>query len=51
MQWQIKLWAHVTPKELVKDAGEDYIGKLLFQHFDLEGSYHEEPLQASPRNA
>ena len=51
MQWQIKLWAHGSPKELVKDAEVDYIGKLLYQHIDFEGSYHVEPLQAPPPNA
>ena len=51
MQWQIKLWAHGTPKELVADADEDHIGQLLFHHIDFEGSYHADPLQASPPNA
>ena len=51
MQWQIKLWAHGSPKELVTDAEADYIGKLLYQHIDFEGSYHAEPLQAPPPNA
>ena len=48
MLWQIKLWAHGSPKELVKDAEADYIGKLLFQHMDLDGNYHPEPLQSPP---
>ena len=40
-----------TPKEQVTDAEADYIGKLLYQHIDFEGSYHAEPLQAPPPNA
>ena len=51
MQWQIKLWAHGTPKELVADADEDRIGQLLYYHIDFEGSYHADPLQASPPTA
>ena len=48
MLWQIKLWAHGSPKELVKDAEVDYIGKLLFQHMDFDGNYQPEPLQSPP---
>ena len=38
-------------QEIVADAVEDLIGQLLFHHIDFEGSYHADPLQASPPNA
>ena len=50
-QWQTKLWDIGTPEEQVEDADKDHIGTLLFQHFDFDGNYHEEPLQTLPPTA
>ena len=50
-QWQTKLWAIGVPEEQVMDADKDHFGTLIFQHIDLEGHYHEEPLQTLPPSA
>ena len=47
-EWQTKLWDIGAPEEQVDEADKDHIGTLLFQHFDLGGNYHEQPLQTLP---
>ena len=47
-QWQTKLYKLGTPTEQVGGADEVYIGKLLFNHIDFGGHYHEYPIQPLP---
>ena len=42
-QWQEKLQALKVPNEQVGDVDEDYMGILLFQHFDFEGIFMQTP--------
>ena len=48
-QWQNKLRALGMPGQQVKNADKEQIGIFLFQHFDSEGNYHENPLQRLPQ--
>ena len=47
-QWQTKLQALKVPNEQVGDVDEDYMGILLFQHIDFEGTFHADPIQLLP---
>ena len=48
-QWQNKLRALGMPGQQVEDADNEQIGTFLFQNFDSEGNYHEDPLQTLPQ--
>ena len=48
-QWQSKLRALGMPEQQVDDADKEQIGTFLFQHFDSEGNYYEDPLQTLPQ--
>ena len=48
-QWQNKLQALGMPAEQVDSADKDQVGTYLFQHFDSDGTYHEDPLQTLPQ--
>ena len=48
-QWQNKLRALGMPEQQVEEADKEQIGNFLFQHFDSEGNYHQDPLQTLPQ--
>ena len=48
-QWQNKLRALGMPEQQVEDADKEQTGTFLFQNFDSEGNYHEDPLQTLPQ--
>ena len=48
-QWRNKLQALGMPAEQVEEADKEQIGTYLFQNFDSEGNYHEDPLQTLPQ--
>ena len=48
-QWRNKVLALGMPEQQVEDADKEQIGTFLFQHFDSEGNYHEDPLQTLPQ--
>ena len=48
-QWHSKLQALGMPAEQVESTDKEQVGKHFFQHFDSEGTYHEDPLQTLPQ--
>ena len=48
-QWRTKLQALGMPAEQVGTADKEQVGTYLFQHFDTDGTYHEDPLQTLPQ--
>ena len=49
-QWHSKLQTLGMSAEQVEDTDKEQVGKLFFQHFDSDGTYHEDPLQTLPEN-